>query len=785
MKTLRTLIVMLCLVALCPMWAAIVSESQARQVANRFMSSRAMPAANLKLVHQAPSFHASVAATPYYVFNVDRVDGGYVIVAGDDRVPAVLGYSDSGSIDMQDVPASMQEWLDGLAAQIAALDEGAKVASHIGGAAPIAPLVPAVWSQGSPYNMMFPVLSSGSNAAVGCVATAMAQVMHYWRWPARPFMTIPAYVSETLGINMPALPPVDFNWDAMQNTFLTDDTASDAARAVAQLSLYCAQAVQMDYQDGSSSATVMDIPLAMFLYFDYSSTAKYLQRRFYTTQQWEQMVLDELTAKRPVIYRGRKLSGGHAFICDGYDGNGMFHFNWGWNGKSNGYFLLSVLNPDLQGTGSASGTYGYVIDQAIITGLQPGTAGDVGLDVATKHIEVQSSKNTRTSTSQDFSVTQVTHFLNIMNDPIDFDYGWALYKDQEIIKILETDQRTNLNSWYYCYPSATLSFGSGITSGTYRIVPIYSVPYANEWRPCIGADINYIEVVINGNGCDIIGHGDALQPAYQVNNINVTGYMHNGRPVDVTLDVTNLGNTRNDILYMFANNKFVSGGFVDLENNARGLVNFGYMPENAGTMTLKFTYDEDGKNVFATKSIVINQMPAANLTGKAQPLNVTDAAARIMTAREFAVQLTATNPGTTTYDEDVSIKLYKRTHGTTGTLVQAKNEHVVIAPGESVNVTFHLDNVTDGWKYFAKIYYYSSGEQVSLASVSTHTVVFPAAAIPGDVNGDGEISIADINAVIDLILAGKQTVAGDVNNDGEVTIADINAVIDLILNAPS
>jgi len=782
MKTIRTLSVLLCLMTICPMWAAVITASQAQQVAQRFMSSHAKPAARLKLVQQAQTIKSS-SMTPYYVFNVDRVDGGYVIVAGDDRVPPVLGYSDTGTFDTQDLPMAMQDWLDGFAAQIASLDDGAKVAAHIGAVAPIEPMVSAVWSQGAPYNMMLPVLSSGSNASVGCVATAMAQVMHYWKWPKRPYMTIPAYVSETLKFDMPALPPVDFNWDVMQVTHLTDDLNSASAQAVAQLSLYCAQAVKMDYQNSSSSASAMDIPMSMFMYFDYSAAAKYIQRRFYTTQQWEQLVLDELLAKRPVIYRGRKVSGGHAFICDGYDGNGMFHFNWGWNGKSNGYFLLSVLNPDLQGTGSASGTYGYVLDQAIVSGLEPGPAGGGELVVANKYIEVQDTKKTRTSTSQDFNVTQTTHFLNILNDPIDFDYGWALYKDHEMIKLLDTGQRSNLNSWYYCYPSSTLVFGSGITSGTYRIVPVFSEPYAGVWKPCLGYDVNYIEVVINGNSCEIIGHGDALQPAYQVNDISVTGNMHNGRPVNVALDVTNLGNTRNDIMYMFANGKFVSGGFVDLERNARGLVPFAYMPDVFGPVTLMFTYDEDGKNVFATKEIMINQMPAAKLSGTARPLNVTDATNKIMTAKEFGVQLTATNPGTTTYDEDISIKLYKRTHGTTGTLVQAINEHVVIAPGESTSVTFHLDNVTDGWKYFAKIYYYSVGDQVSLASVSTHTVVFPAAAIPGDVNGDGEVSIADINAVIDLILTGNQTAAGDVNNDGEISIADINAVIDIILNA--
>ncbi len=781
MKTLRLIMFAVCLSLICPVWAGKISERQAQQVANRFMSSHSIPVAGMRLVHKAPSLNASVSS-PYYVFNAGRSDGGYVIVAGDDRVPAVLGYSDNGTFDIDDIPDAMRDWLDGYAAQMAMLEDGGKAATHIGASGQIAPLVTAVWSQGAPYNSMLPDLPTGSDASVGCVATAMAQVMHYWKWPQRPDMSIPSYVTESLNITMPSLPPVDFNWDAMQVTYLTNDTNSPEARAVAELSLYCAQSVEMDFQDDGSSASTSDVPLAMFMYFNYAPTAKYLQRRFYTTQQWESMVLNELAEKRPVIYRGRKLSGGHSFICDGYDGNGMFHFNWGWNGKSNGYFLLNVLNPDLQGTGSASGTYGYILDQGIVVGLQPGQAGDPGLDVAAKYIEIQSSKNTRTAISQDFIVTQMTHFLNIMDDPIDFDYGWALYKDNEIIKVLDVAQRTGLRSGYYIYPSSTLSFGSGISSGTYRIVPIYSEPYAENWRPCIGSDINFIEAIINGNSCSMIAHGAAVQPNYQVNGIYVSGTMHNARPVDVTLDVTNLGETRNDVFYMFANNTFVAAGLADIDRNAQGLVPFRYMPSAAGTVTLKFAFDKDGTNVFATKQIVVTPMPSANLKGSAKALNVTDLTNKIITANEFGVQVTVTNNGTSTYDEDISIKMYKRTYGTTGTLVQALNQRVVLAPQETTTLTFHLDNVVDGWKYFAKLYYYSNGDQVSLASVSTHTVIFPSAPIPGDVNGDGEVSIADINSVIDLILRGEHNDNGDVNGDGEVTIADINAVIDIILN---
>ena len=288
---------------------------------------------------------------------------------------------------------------------------------------------------------------------------------------------------------------------------------------------------------------------------------------------------------------------------------------------------------------------------------------------------------------------------------------------------------------------------------------------------------------INGNTCTLITHGTALEPVYQVNSIDVKGNMHVGRPVDVTVSLTNMGNTHNNFIYMFANGTFISMGFVDLNKNETGTVDLRYMPEAPGVVTLKFALDKEGTRELASRQITINSMPDAILSGTAKALNVTDAANKIMTADNFGVELVVTNDGNTTYDEDISIKLYKRTQGTSGTSVQSATQHIILAPHSSTTLTFHLDNVIDGWKYFAKAYYYSAGEQINLANISTHTIVFPTGGIKGDVNGDGEVSIADANAVISFILKGEHNMKGDVNGDGEITIADVNAVIELIIHS--
>ena len=164
-----------------------VTENQARQIASRFMATKSsIP----RLSAGAPL----MAATPvtnqaaYYVFNSASSDRGYVIIAGDDRLPAVLGYSDSGSFDADDVPPAMQEWLDGYAAQVEAIAAGAVPEVRTALRPAIAPMLPVHWGQGMPYNVLLPHVegSSYAHAYVGCVATAMAQIMGFWKYPPRP-----------------------------------------------------------------------------------------------------------------------------------------------------------------------------------------------------------------------------------------------------------------------------------------------------------------------------------------------------------------------------------------------------------------------------------------------------------------------------------------------------------------------------------------------------------------------------------------------------------------------
>ena len=790
MNRIYTLMLVLCLaIAGSTAWAESINENQARRIAEGFMTSHRLPATGLKLAKKAPQLNAPSQAgkAAYYVFNNGQTQGGYIIVAGDDHAPAVLGYSDRGTFDAQAVPEAMQELLDSYAEQIEAISLGNKAAALTSSGPAIAPMLTSCWNQKSPHNHLLPFVE-GNRAVVGCAATAMAQIMYYWKWPARPTMTIPEYTTTTYSIFMPALEPVDFNWDAMQDNYLGSDTLSEAGLATATLSLYCAQSLEMDFEDGTSGAVTSRAAQKLSTYFGYKGSAHTLCRLNYTTQEWSDMLYSELSAHRPVIYSGRKKSSGHAFICDGYDGNGMFHINWGWNGQSNGYFLLNVLNPDMQGTGSASGVYGYVYSQAAIVGIEPGESpNDFAMTITSATLN--SATTTRTDTNENFTAVLTGLFHNYTSEVIAARFGWGLYQDDQFIERLYSTSTSGVKPGnYFTIADKTVSFGSGNTSGTYRIVPIYSEYGESNWRPCYGGDKHYFEVTINGNECTFKGYGSASEINYTVNDITMEGMMHNGRPVDLNVNLTNNGEWSNRLLYMFVDGAFKATGLVNLGNGETADIPFRFMPSAAGEFTLTWSWNDDGSDPIATRTVTINPMPSASLSGTLQVLNVTDATNKIVTSDKFCVELTVTNNGTETYNEELSFKLYKHSTGNSGTSVQGINMPIVLEPGETKTVQADFDNVVNGWKYFVNSYYYSAGEQIKIKGTSFHTIVFPEAPVyeTGDVNGDGKVSIKDVTDLINYLLSenseGIILDNADVNSDGKVSIKDVTDLINLLLS---
>ena len=727
LKHLRTITLLITALTAAFAWANPISVNQAQSVASRILSGKTLERVSLQRAHQAPGQNAA-----YYVFNA-KANQGYVIVAGDDALPPVLGYSDKGAIDPNDIPEALQQLLDYYAECTAsAPNRPAKLIARNA----IAPLTTSIWGQSEPFNIYLPFTRTTTNddgtprawhGKVGCVATAMAQLLYYYKWPDANELPIPEYTTKTNGYHMPELPVTTFEWDLMKDSYNTTDSLNESGQAAAKLSLYCAQALEMDFQKSTSSASTSRITSLLVQYFKYAATARYVQRANYNTQSWEDLLYAELQAQRPVIYRGDKNPGGHAFLVDGCDNTGLFHVNWGWNSLSDGYFVLSDLNPDAQGIGGAEGECGYIFGQAMITGVKPNDWSMAPTNVRFYTMIINSFTGTRTSSNGNFNINVSGRFHNNTSEEEVFDYGWGLFQGNQLLSTVgEIKSRTNpLAPNYYLNNTSSLDFGAGLADGTYYLHPIWSELYENDWHVCEGGMVNYIEVTINGNNCTYEEYGASATPQYQANELTFVGTMHAGRQVTATASITNLGNTVGDMIYIMDNGTKANVSLTDLQKGETGDVVFYITPATAGTHTITLSLKEDGSNPLITRELNIEAMPAASLTMSNKILYVTDAVNKIITSYTYSVETTVTNTGANAYNEDIVLRLYRVSNGTSGTVVQDVAMPLQLEPGETKVVRFDCDNVVSGEKYFCWVYYFSAGEKIKCKGTSSHTLIFP------------------------------------------------------------
>jgi len=296
-------------------------------------------------------------AIAYYAFQADD-NGGWVIVSGDNRAEAILGYSNQGRLDWQALPPNMVAWLAEYKQQIAWLQahpdvETASTTQSLTVAADgsIGPLMTTTWGQEMPYYLQCP-LYNGEYCVTGCVATAMAQVMNYYQYPTSKTPTLSSYTTSSDRISVPTLQGTVFDWANMLDSYCYWDTVAGElvqttyteaqSAAVAELMRHCGQAVKMDYDPEGSGAYVYNQASAM-KNFGYSNTTMVSRSYRYTTTQWKNLLDTELNACRPVLYSASCSEGGHAFVIDGRDANGYYHVNWGWYGHGDGFFAIDAM----------------------------------------------------------------------------------------------------------------------------------------------------------------------------------------------------------------------------------------------------------------------------------------------------------------------------------------------------------------------------------------------------------------------------------------------------------
>ena len=588
--------------------AGNINEEAARQKAAEFLAARndALALTKLerlsKLEMLTKTEKLTKAEKPaFFVFNVGQ-DNGFVIVSSSDRTDAILGYSDHGSFDSNDMPDALRAWLDDYRCQIDYLervvdrevqvDNELKIEMRRAPKSSVAALLASCWDQNKPYNNRCPVFQ-GEHAATGCVATAMAQLMYYHKYPATS-PALPGYESQTPSFGtfkMPALPATVFDWEKMYDGYQSQTDTVE----VAKLMRYCGAAVEMQYGT-SSEASASDIPVKLKEYFGYDASARFVSRSSYYFDEWAQLIYDELAARRPVLLSGQSVGGGHAFICDGYDAaTDMYHINWGWGGRSDGFFRLSLLAPRTQGSGGSVSDDGFNLALSAGIGIRPKTgetpAVSNALTVASLTLD-DSYRLTRTGPDKDFFIIPKMKLYNFTGETHTYKFGVRLsYEATEIGTDVWDSEGTSIENNKGKIAAKQFYLGHGLDDGTYRLQAVCQVDDDMDWQLCRLGNENYIELTIAGNE---LTYNVVKQKTYQL-QVDSIIYDHDtlkvGVPEVANIILKNTGEApyHGDITFLtcwdnYSRKESWGGIAVDIDPDQSLTVKIAHTPRNKGTM---------------------------------------------------------------------------------------------------------------------------------------------------------------------------------------------------------
>lgn len=495
---------------------------------------------DLTLVFKAAS--SDELTVYYYVFNTPD---GFVIVSGDDCVLPILGYSDEKAFRTTNMVPSLRKWLDSYKAQIRyaihhnlpptaeiiqaweELKGNLDINAPVDNRNSVDPLVQTKWDQPAPYNELCP-----EGSVTGCVATAMAQIMKYWNHPetGQGFHSFDHDNYGTLSANFGS---TTYQWSAMPNS------VTNSNNAVATLMYHCGVSVDMGYSPEVSGAWVIqnsptpeaNSEYAFRTYFGYDNTLQGIQRKDYSDAQWESTLKAELDASRPILYDGFGNGGGHAFVCDGYDNNDFFHYNWGWSGYYDGYFETSALNPG--GTGTGGGTGGYNSGQEVIIGIKPANGGGGGSMATTLQLYDALYMPTNIGYGAAFELS--TNILNAGNVDFSGDYAAAVFdQDFNFVDFIEVKTGWTLTAGYVYTGGITFSSPGSFSflPGTYYAAVFYRKP-GEEWT-----------IIGNGDYQNLaqfeISYANAIE-LYSAMTISPGTVLERGKPASVNFNILNDG----------------------------------------------------------------------------------------------------------------------------------------------------------------------------------------------------------------------------------------------------
>lgn len=612
-------------------FAAPRSYNQARAIALQKAASLGINNPRAALSKQSPKDTEEQEGKAYYLFDNGN-NRGFVIVSGDDKLPEVIGYATSGSLSEQEMPVQLKSLLkafekqykemagDDARLESAMAERNSLAESSAAANVTVSPLLGDIaWDQGTPYNNQCPTFTNGQ-ALTGCVATAMAQVIRYYQFPTQLQHDIPSYTSKS-GFTSSAITAssTTYDYDKMLGQYVSGNYSDEQANAVATLMYHCGCAVQMKYGVDGSVAITRSTAHVLGAYFGYdTSTLSFVDRDDYSLAEWCSIIDHELTNNRPIIYDGHTLSNeGHAFVCDGANGNGFYHINWGWGGDCNGYFDISLLNPDEPESTTGAGEFNNGMGMTI--GIKPST--QAGTAPIAKAKDIYASFNSVSLASSDGSNTgelSVNTSFNIYNLSYSVFNGWVALAVEDNSGYKLVSNKISISKFTpfsiqgtYFYRVCSSNFNYNFPNGTTKVFVVYG--NGEDIKSVCGGYKGKPDFYVTADGTSArISNGYSLSAA-----LSTEATIYYGMNNNLSLTVTNNGVQE----YLDIVKVYVSSTETKPEEASSTL--YLAVPANGGTATRDVTVwpaeagnmyvwvdDVDGNSLLSAKQFTVAQNTA-------------------------------------------------------------------------------------------------------------------------------------------------------------------------------
>ncbi len=720
MKRFTLAILMLCFTI--TMAAEPVGKQTALYTAQNYMLAKG------KTIQSAqPTFKSSrKGAAPstdeeayYYVFNAGN-DGGYVIVSGDDRTEPILGYVDHGSFDPENIPDNMRSWLQGYADEIKYIidnniktgDPRIRKRNKVAGTKHAVPeLLSTRWNQSRPYNILCPMYYKQEDGtrdypATGCTATAMAQVIAFYKFPDKTKAIIPAHsntytytengVQKSATVTAPAIPRnTVIDWENMRDTYNWPNGHVSNAQdsAVAKLMLLCGQSVKMGW--GPSSGANFDAEVFIKI-FGYDTSAYKANRSDYSIDDWFDMCYKDISEGYPICFAGFASGGGHAFVLDGFDGDNLFHVNWGWGGGSNGWFLVGILNPgDTSGIGASSSSDGYSMGQYAVFNLRLPDNNNADTYLYMKDVAVTNNTSIKTTFE---NRSTISGSFNTAIVKLDDDGGLSVVGSQQSISSMASGSSQ----------TKTFNLKNKLPEGTYKLSPANKAARNTEWRTKYNLRDHYIEAVVDSTGALTltpvnISSGNSIS----IDTIVFPGTRIAGKQQEVKVTFRNDGDEYNREIHFFAsktNQKVYTNtrSIVAVRSGETVDVSYYFTPAETGTYNLWFCTESNGNGEVGRGTMeVITEAQASKANLTVSSYNATNAVNGVLYGNALVGKATIKNNRNVEFHGRIRFQLWNQPSGSNVAWSGPSTTHEIdIAANKSVSVDFSFDGLSENNKYY-------------------------------------------------------------------------------------